>query len=162
MESACICRSRSSRQTGYSVRQSKLFLWILTGMIEQLPWIQSTDDTMTLNEALVRQGFAWVYRKYCKADFCTDWLEVERGAKGSGLGLWGDINAVPPWEFRRRKWGGGGDLGNRLIVLRYQGQAVFRGLYFHSTLGNAADHTPDGNSPAPWPPYDRCHRCQTF
>jgi len=58
---------------------------------------------MTLNEAPVRQGFAWVYRKYCKADFCTDWLEVERGAKGSGLGLWGDINAVPPWEFRRRK-----------------------------------------------------------
>ena len=92
--------------------------------------------------------YAWVYRKYCKADFCTDWLEVERGVKGNGLGLWGDINAVPPWEFRRRKLGGGGDLGHRLIVLRYQGQAVLRGLSFHSTQGNTADHTPDGSSPA--------------
>jgi micrococcal nuclease len=50
----------------------------------------------SLNEAIVEAGYAWVNRKYCKADFCTDWLEVERGAKGRGLGLWGDINALPP------------------------------------------------------------------
>lgn len=58
--------------------------------------VQSPDDTAILNETLVRQGYAWVYRKYCKENFCTDWLEVERGAKGSGLGLSGDNNAVPP------------------------------------------------------------------
>ncbi len=34
--------------------------------------IQSPDDTVTLNEALVRNGYAWVYRKYWKADFCPD------------------------------------------------------------------------------------------
>ena len=30
----------------------------------------------------------------------------------------------------------------------FLGQAVLRGLYFHSTQGNTADHNPDGNSPA--------------
>ncbi|WP_319405809.1 thermonuclease family protein [uncultured Desulfosarcina sp.] len=57
----------------------------------------------SLNEAIVREGYAWVYRKYCKADFCAGWLEVEQTAKGRGLGLWVDGSAVPPWEFRRVK-----------------------------------------------------------
>ena len=30
----------------------------------------------------------------------------------------------------------------------FLGQAVLRGLYFHSNQGNTADHTVDGNSPA--------------
>ncbi len=51
----------------------------------------------------MQNGFAWVYRKYCKAGFCSDWMEVEQIAWGGGLGLWVDVNAVPPWEFRKRK-----------------------------------------------------------
>ena len=36
--------------------------------------VQPPDDTVTLNEALVVSGYAWVYRKYCRADFCPDRL----------------------------------------------------------------------------------------
>ena len=64
--------------------------------------IQSPDDPMTLNEALVRQGYAWVYRKYCRADFCPDWIEHETKAKASGLGLWADPDPVPPWQYRKK------------------------------------------------------------
>ena len=63
--------------------------------------IQPPDDTVTLNEALVRQGYAWVYRKYCKADFCTEWLSHEQAAQASGRGLWADPDPIPPWQYRK-------------------------------------------------------------
>jgi endonuclease YncB( thermonuclease family) len=65
--------------------------------------VQPPNDTVTLNEALVRSGFAWVYRKYCRADFCSDWLTHERNARSQRIGLWKDPNPIPPWEYRRRK-----------------------------------------------------------
>jgi micrococcal nuclease len=64
--------------------------------------IQSQDVSGTLNEDLVRYGYAWVYRKYCKADFCPDWLTLEQSAKASGFGLWADPNPIPPWQFRKK------------------------------------------------------------
>jgi micrococcal nuclease len=64
--------------------------------------VQMPGDYVSLNEALVWHGFAWVYRKYCRADFCRDWLEYENKAKAAGRGLWSDSNPIPPWEFRRR------------------------------------------------------------
>ena len=65
--------------------------------------IQSLDDTVTLNEALVQQGYAWVYRKYCKAEFCPEWLDYEQTAQAAGLGLWTDPDPMPPWQYRKRK-----------------------------------------------------------
>ena len=64
--------------------------------------IQPPDDTVTLNEELVRQGYAWVYRKYFKADFCPDWLTDERTARSSGFGLWADPDPIPPWQYRKQ------------------------------------------------------------
>ena len=65
--------------------------------------IQPPDSMVTLNEALVQHGYAWVYRKYCKADFCPDWLEYEQTAQAAGLGLWTDPDPIPPWQYRKRK-----------------------------------------------------------
>ena len=65
--------------------------------------VQSLDDTVTLNEALVKQGYAWVYGKYCKADFCPEWLDQERTAQASNRGLWTDPDPIPPWQYRKRK-----------------------------------------------------------
>ena len=65
--------------------------------------VQSPDDPVTLNEALVKHGYAWVYRKYCRADFCPDWLIQEQTAKTSSIGLWADPEPIPPWQFRKRK-----------------------------------------------------------
>ena len=54
-----------------------------------------------VNEEMVKSGYAWVYRKYCKRSFCPDWLGMEREARERGLGLWKDKDPIPPWDFRR-------------------------------------------------------------
>ena len=55
----------------------------------------------SVNEEMVRNGYAWVYRKYCKRSFCPDWLGMAREARERGLGLWKDKDLIPPWDFRR-------------------------------------------------------------
>ncbi len=60
-------------------------------------------DGQVLNEALIKKGYAWVYRKYCKADFCEDWLFIESLVRGHKVGLWSEPGPMPPWEFRYKK-----------------------------------------------------------
>ena len=56
-----------------------------------------------LNEELVKNGFAWVYRKYCSESFCNQWAQLEREAREKKLGLWIYDNPIPPWDFRSGK-----------------------------------------------------------
>jgi len=56
-----------------------------------------------LNEALIQNGFAWVYRRYCKESFCSKWLGYEQEARANRIGLWSYDNPIPPWEFRKKK-----------------------------------------------------------
>ncbi|NLK37790.1 MAG: nuclease [Epulopiscium sp.] len=58
-----------------------------------------TDDGITVNHELVRNGYAWWYREYAKDDTILPLLEKE--ARLSYIGLWADNNPVPPWNFRR-------------------------------------------------------------
>jgi endonuclease YncB( thermonuclease family) len=58
---------------------------------------------LVVNKEIVKSGYAWVYRKYCDQEFCTDWAELERIARDSKMGLWQDKKPVPPWEWRKRK-----------------------------------------------------------
>ena len=53
-----------------------------------------------VNAELVRQGAAWVYRKYA-SDASLYALEDE--ARSSGRGLWSlpEAQRIPPWEWRR-------------------------------------------------------------
>ena len=60
-------------------------------------------DGECLNEEILRAGFAWVYRYYCKAKFCNKWLKIEKWAQEKEKGLWRDKNPVPPWDWRRGK-----------------------------------------------------------
>lgn len=53
-----------------------------------------------LNEEIVSHGNGWVYRKYCTADYCNDWLKLEEKAKVARIGLWEDKNPQPPWDWR--------------------------------------------------------------
>lgn len=53
-----------------------------------------------LNEQLVANGHGWVYKKYCTADYCNDWLKLEETARAAQVGLWEDRNPQPPWEWR--------------------------------------------------------------
>ena len=58
-------------------------------------------DGQSLNESLVRSGYAWVYRKYCKEAFCADWLALEESARNHKKGMWCDPHIIPPWEYRQ-------------------------------------------------------------
>jgi endonuclease YncB( thermonuclease family) len=51
------------------------------------------------NEAMVRSGMAWVYRKYAKG--YPGLYKLEDEAKAAKRGLWTDSNPVPPWEWRK-------------------------------------------------------------
>jgi endonuclease YncB( thermonuclease family) len=54
-------------------------------------------DGRNLNQELVRQGFAWWFRKYSK-DEGLGKLEAE--ARAAKRGLWADRNPTPPWDWR--------------------------------------------------------------
>lgn len=56
-------------------------------------------DGRDVNRDMVREGHAWVYRRYAT----ENWLPDEAVARDSGSGLWslGVDASVPPWEWRR-------------------------------------------------------------
>ena len=56
-------------------------------------------DGSSLNEALLRDGFAWWYRRYSKDPRLG---EIEDEARGARRGLWADPSPTPPWKFRKR------------------------------------------------------------
>lgn len=59
-------------------------------------------DNKNANEAMLKGGYAWVYTKYCKADFCNDWKAYEQKAQKYKKGLWQQLPYEPPWEWRRK------------------------------------------------------------
>jgi len=46
---------------------------------------------LCVNEELVTNGLAWVYRYYCKIPICTAWLDLEAHARDSKMGLWSEF-----------------------------------------------------------------------
>ena len=55
-------------------------------------------DGQHINFEMVRLGMAWCYRKYLEDQHC---LELEERARSENLGLWSQVGAVTPWEFRK-------------------------------------------------------------
>lgn len=53
-----------------------------------------------INEQIVANGHGWVFRKYCTADYCKEWLKLEEKARKAQVGLWQDAKPKPPWEWR--------------------------------------------------------------
>lgn len=52
----------------------------------------------------VKDGMAWWYRKYAKEQAAEDrpiYENAELMAQLRRLGLWGETNPMPPWDFRR-------------------------------------------------------------
>jgi endonuclease YncB( thermonuclease family) len=60
-------------------------------------------DGRSLNEELLRNGHAWVYRDYCRDLRCLAWLALEGEARLQRRGLWADENPVAPWVWRARR-----------------------------------------------------------
>ncbi len=56
-------------------------------------------DGLDLSQELLKNGYAWHYRKYSKD---KDLAALEVHARNQKLGLWKDKSPVPPWEWRRK------------------------------------------------------------
>ena len=55
-------------------------------------------DGRSLNQELVRAGYAWWYRRYANDSVLAN-LELQ--ARADRAGLWAGPNPVPPWEWRK-------------------------------------------------------------
>jgi endonuclease YncB( thermonuclease family) len=56
-------------------------------------------DGEIANYTMVKTGYAWAYRKYLRN---YDLLAWEEDARNQRLGLWGEPNPIPPWEWRKK------------------------------------------------------------
>jgi hypothetical protein len=57
-------------------------------------------DGQNLNELIIKNCYAWVYRQYCKESFCSDWIRLEGVARQQKKGIWSSPVVIPPWEWR--------------------------------------------------------------
>lgn len=60
-------------------------------------------EEQVLNSELVREGFAWVYPRYCRKKMCTSWEKMESSAKREKRGMWNSTQPIPPWKWKRMK-----------------------------------------------------------
>jgi micrococcal nuclease len=56
-----------------------------------------------VNERLIKDGCAWVYKQYCKHPDCKKWADYESRSRSEKKGLWSQNNAIEPWVFRSNK-----------------------------------------------------------
>lgn len=61
-------------------------------------------DGRSLNEELVRNGYAWHYKAYSND---LKLANLETDARRYKRGLWQEANPVAPWDFRKNKRSGG-------------------------------------------------------
>lgn len=68
-------------------------------------WLDDRD----INRELVREGHAWVYRRYMQD---SSLLDDERAAKNAEAGLWGlpVTQRTEPWEWRQRSRGAASEM----------------------------------------------------
>lgn len=64
--------------------------------------IVTLQDGKILNEELIRNGHAWVYKNYCDTPECSAWRKLEHEAKAEMRGLWGAPNPTAPWNWRKQ------------------------------------------------------------
>lgn len=65
---------------------------------------QEAGAQFDVGQALVEQGMAWWYRAYASVQPAAQrrqYEAAELAARAARVGLWGDSQAVPPWDWRR-------------------------------------------------------------
>ncbi|MFT5729257.1 MAG: micrococcal nuclease [Desulforhopalus sp.] len=88
-----------------------------------------------VNESLIKAGLAWQYKKYFKEKFCRSWLQLEKKAKASSIGLWKDKDPVPPWQWRKGK-------RNTSHVKKTSGKYAASPGGFHGNVKSHVFHSP--------------------
>jgi len=59
-----------------------------------------SHEGTSVNEAIIKAGYAWVYDRYCQAGVCARYRLLEKQARQAGQGLWEENNPIPPWRWR--------------------------------------------------------------
>ncbi len=55
-----------------------------------------------VNKEMVRVGLAWVYPWFCREKpICTEMKKEQAKARKNRLGLWKNVDFMPPWQWRR-------------------------------------------------------------
>jgi endonuclease YncB( thermonuclease family) len=68
-------------------------------------WIESTkteNGLELIQNIQAENGWVWSYEKY--SEYCPNWLEVNPKsvqARMNKIGLFQEINPIPPWNFRK-------------------------------------------------------------
>lgn len=57
-------------------------------------------DNVNINKELVREGYAWHFKKYSSSQ---EYAQIEMEARKNRKGLWQDKHPVAPWDWRKRK-----------------------------------------------------------
>lgn len=57
-------------------------------------------DGVGVNAELVREGWAWVERRFCRPA-CEDLWKMQDEARQARAGVWAGEAPVPPWRWRR-------------------------------------------------------------
>lgn len=100
---------------------------IETDRYGRLVGIVTAGQGESLNEALVRSGYAWWYHQYGATE--RKLAEAEIDARAARRGLWKDANPTPPWAFRHPGTVAGIETGNSFAPAP---------KHVESTVGNGA------------------------
>jgi len=100
-------------------------------------------DGRTLNQELVRNGFAWHYKAYSKDE---ELARLEEEARSEKRGLWAGKNPTAPWDFRKNQRTGVGnvstgntpakpaDASRRVYICDSEGATTYHGSKTCSSL----------------------------
>ena len=58
-------------------------------------------NNKSMNELLLKEGWAWWYEVYAKKEY--KYKELQEEAQKRKRGMWRNKGNIPPWEFRRMK-----------------------------------------------------------
>jgi len=59
-------------------------------------------DGDSINELLVKKGYAWVHIYYCKEAICKTWKSYQREARERKAGLWREPEPLAPWIYKQK------------------------------------------------------------
>lgn len=94
-------------------------------------------DGRSLNEELVKNGFAWHYAAYSNDKKLAN---LEANARRFKRGLWQDPNPVAPWDFRKEKRSGSSSTETSASTTPIPAGATKRTVYLCNSSGSAVYH----------------------
>lgn len=94
-------------------------------------------DGRSLNEELVKNGFAWHYKAYSND---KNLANAEADARRFKRGLWQDPNPVAPWDYRKDKRSGSSTQASTTANAPVPAGATKRTVYLCNSSGSAVYH----------------------